>query len=58
MADPPNPNRRGPMVALGVVVFLFVVGLILVHELYSNARIEDCMLSGRTNCVPIAAPPR
>lgn len=46
------------MVALGVVVVLFVIGLILVHELYANQKIEDCVLSGRTNCVPISAPPR
>ena len=41
------------MIALGIVVFLFVVGWILAHELYANEKIEDCILSGRTNCVPI-----
>ena len=46
-------SRRGPVVALGVVVLLFVVGWILAHELYANEKIEDCVLSGRTNCVPI-----
>ncbi len=51
--DRQNPNRRGPLVALGVVVLLFVVGWVLAHELYANEKIEDCVLSGRTNCVPI-----
>ena len=41
------------MVALGVVVVLFVVGWILARELYANEKIEDCVMSGRTNCVPI-----
>jgi hypothetical protein len=41
------------MIALGVVVVLFIVGLILAHELYSNEQIEDCVMSGRTNCVPL-----
>jgi hypothetical protein len=46
-------NRRASLVALGVVVVLFVLGWILTRELYSNAKIEDCVLSGRTNCVTI-----
>ena len=46
-----HTNRRASLVALGVVIVLFVIGL--THELYSNSKIEDCVLSGRTNCVPI-----
>jgi len=41
------------LVALGVVIVLFVIGWIVTRELYSNQKIEDCVLSGRTNCVPI-----
>jgi cell division septal protein FtsQ len=48
-----NINRRASLVALGVVVVLFVIGWLLTRELYSNAKIEDCVMSGRTNCVPI-----
>lgn len=46
-------NRRASLVALGVVIALFVIGWMLTRELYSNSKIEDCVLSGRTNCVPI-----
>jgi hypothetical protein len=46
-------NQRRSLMALGVVVVLFVLGWILAHELYANGKIEDCMLSGRTNCVPL-----
>jgi len=46
-------NRRASLVALGVVVVLFILGWILTRELYSNSKIEDCVLSGRTNCVQI-----
>jgi hypothetical protein len=46
-------NRRASLVALGVVIVLFVVGWVLTRELYSNQKVEDCVLSGRTNCVPI-----
>jgi hypothetical protein len=46
-------SRRGPLIALGVVVFLFVVGWLLAHELYANGKLEDCLMSGRTNCQPV-----
>jgi hypothetical protein len=48
-----NANRRTSLIALGVVVLLFVLGWILTQELYSHQKIEDCLLSGRTNCAPI-----
>jgi hypothetical protein len=50
---PEAGNRRASLVALGVIVVLFVIGWILTRELYSNSKIEDCVMSGRTNCVPI-----
>ncbi len=48
-----STNRRASLVALGVVIVLFVIGWVLTRELYSNQKVEDCVLSGRTNCVPI-----
>lgn len=54
--DSQNGSRRGPLIALGIVVFLFVIGWLLAHELYANGKLEDCLLSGRTNCEPIEAP--
>jgi hypothetical protein len=48
-----STNRRASLVALGVVIVLFVIGWIVTRELYSNSKIEDCVLSGRTNCVTI-----
>jgi hypothetical protein len=56
--DGKNPSQRGPLVALGVVVVLFVVGWLLAHELYTNGKLEDCLMSGRTNCAPIDTQPR
>jgi hypothetical protein len=51
--DQNDASRRRSLIALGVVVFLFLLGWLLAHELYANGKIEDCVLSGRTNCVPI-----
>jgi hypothetical protein len=55
--DSQNGRQRRSMIALGVVVVLFMVGWILVRELYANGKIEDCVMSGRTNCVPIDTQP-
>ncbi len=54
--DDKNTSRRGPLIALGIIVLLFVVGWALARELYSNGKLEDCLLSGRTNCEPIQTP--
>jgi hypothetical protein len=48
-------DRRASLVALGVIVVLIVIGWILTRQLYSNSKIEDCVLSGRTNCVPVGS---
>lgn len=56
--DEQNPTRRGSLIALAVIAVLLVVGWLLVRELYQGEKLQDCLLSGRTNCAPIAAPPR
>ncbi len=50
---PEQTNRRASLVALGAVLVLFVIGWLLTRELYTNSKTEDCVMSGRTNCVPI-----
>ncbi len=49
----PEPTRNGPIAALIVILMLVVGGLWLQHHIHANSLIEDCMLSGRKNCVPI-----
>jgi hypothetical protein len=51
--DKQSGNQRRSLIALGVVVFLFIVGWILARELYADSKLEDCFMSGRTNCAPI-----
>jgi hypothetical protein len=51
--DKQNGNQRRSMIALGVVVLLFAVGWLLAHELYADSKMEDCLMSGRTNCAPL-----
>jgi hypothetical protein len=51
--DNNDPSRRGPLIAMGAVALIFIVGLLLFRELSNSARLQDCILSGRTNCAPI-----
>jgi hypothetical protein len=51
--DNANKSRRGPLLALAVTVILFIVGWLLAQELRKSGQLEDCILSGRTNCEPI-----
>jgi hypothetical protein len=42
------------LAGLAVSLFLVVLGLFLTQKLTGMARLEDCLLSGRSNCAPIA----
>ena len=51
--DHNNGNQRGPLIALAAIMLIVAAALLLVHELSASARLQDCVLSGRTNCAPI-----
>jgi len=46
-------SRRGALIGFGVVLLLIVGGLVLSHLLRSTSQVQDCVMSGRTNCAPI-----
>jgi hypothetical protein len=51
MDEPERGENRGPAIAgLAVAVVLLVVGLWLAHELTAASKMQDCLMSGRTNC--------
>jgi len=57
--DEAAANRQtASLGGVAISLFLIVVGLFLVHELRAKAQLEDCLLSGRTNCVVLTAPLR
>jgi hypothetical protein len=43
-------NRTPAMAGLAIAVVLLVVGLWLAHELRAASKMQDCLMSGRTNC--------
>jgi hypothetical protein len=50
-------RTRANIAALVFAAVLITLGWLLVQKLRTNGRMEDCLLSGRTNCAPINAPP-
>jgi len=44
------PTRRGALVGLVVVLLLVVGGLLLTRVLRGMSQLQDCALSGRSNC--------
>jgi hypothetical protein len=53
-ADADEPNRRGPLIAMVVVVALVVGGILLSQVLQRTGRIQDCVMQGRHNCAPVS----
>jgi hypothetical protein len=47
--ESPNPRRRA-LAGLIVVLLLVAGGLALTHVLRDMAALQDCALSGRSNC--------
>jgi hypothetical protein len=52
----PKENRRPAIAGLVIAVALLVVGLWLAHELTAASKMQDCLMSGRTNCNVIQPP--
>ena len=51
MSDPQeSPNRRGAIAGLLIAVVMLAVGLWLAHDLTAASKMQDCLMSGRTNC--------
>jgi hypothetical protein len=51
MNEPERKENRRPAIAgLVIAVALLVVGLWLAHELTAASKMQDCLMSGRTNC--------
>jgi hypothetical protein len=43
-------NRRGAIAGLIIAAILLAVGVWLAHDLTAASKMQDCLMSGRTNC--------
>jgi hypothetical protein len=46
----PDGGRRGAVAGLAVAVVLLAIGVWLAHALTTASKMQDCLMSGRTNC--------
>jgi hypothetical protein len=53
-----DDRRSAALIGLIIILALAIVGVLLVRELRERSRLEDCLMSGRTNCAPIETPLR
>ena len=51
-----DATRRNALIVVAAVALLGALGWYLAHVLSESARLQDCLLSGRSNCAPIEAP--
>jgi hypothetical protein len=51
MTDPgEGGGRRGAIAGLLIAAVMLAVGLWLARELTATSKMQDCLMSGRTNC--------
>jgi hypothetical protein len=43
-------GRYRSLAGLAIAVALLAIGLWLAHELTAASKMQDCLMSGRTNC--------
>jgi hypothetical protein len=53
-----DQRRSAALIGLIIILALAIAGVWLVRELREKSQLEDCLMSGRTNCAPIEAPSR
>jgi hypothetical protein len=53
-----DQRRSAALIGLIIILALAIAGVVLVRELRERSRLEDCWMSGRTNCAPIEVPLR
>ncbi|HIJ61400.1 MAG TPA: hypothetical protein HPQ04_01775 [Rhodospirillaceae bacterium] len=59
MAEQPPPDQDdgpSPVTMLLVAVLLVAGGYLLSVKLAEMNRLQECVMSGRTNCAPVATP--
>lgn len=46
-------NRNGAIAGLVIAIVLLVVGVWLARDLSAASKLQDCLMSGRSNCAVI-----
>jgi hypothetical protein len=54
--DDGGGNRRGALIGLVITALLVIAGYYLMTMLRQQGQMQDCLMSGRTNCAPVDLP--
>jgi hypothetical protein len=54
--DDGGGSRRGALIGLAIAAVLVIAGYYLMTALRNQGNMEDCLMSGRTNCAPLDIP--
>ena len=52
--DPP-PSRRGAIATLVLLAVAVIAAIYVINRLHSMSALQDCVMSGRSNCAPISS---
>ncbi len=53
-----DERRTSALIGLIICLALAIAGIVLIRDLGRESKLEDCLMSGRTNCAPIEIPPQ
>lgn len=58
---PPDPDDEDGdpwivLMAVGAVVLVVVIGFLILWKMRENERMQECVMTGRRDCAPIAIP--
>lgn len=56
--DAQTDRRPAALIGLIIILALAILAVVLVRELGRQSSLQDCLMSGRTNCAPIQTPAR
>jgi hypothetical protein len=51
--DEPPPHPQRALIGLIAVVVMIVGVVFVMYKLHQASALQDCLASGRTNCMPI-----
>jgi hypothetical protein len=54
--DDGGASRRAALAGLVITLLIVVAGYYLMTALRDQGKVEDCLMSGRTNCAPLDVP--
>ena len=55
MEDEDPPSRRGAIATLVLLAVAVIAAIYIINRLHSMSAIQDCVMSGRSNCAPISS---